>query len=83
MYLINGERGSVGSLIMQYFTEIKSLNLSEKSEAKVLLHLASSTKKEKLFYSNIVYLKKVVLYCQENSIKNLVFFGNILSVKCI
>jgi nucleoside-diphosphate-sugar epimerase len=76
-YLINGQNGSVGTLLKYYFKNIKDLNLLKySSESDVLLHLAASTEDGRILGSNIEYLVKIVNYCLDNNIKNLVFFSS-------
>jgi UDP-glucose 4-epimerase len=77
-YLINGQNGSVGVLLKEYFRNIENLDLSKQaSKSDVLLHLSASTESERILESNIEYLVKVVDYCLDNNIKNLVFFSSV------
>ncbi|MBT5400194.1 NAD(P)-dependent oxidoreductase [bacterium] len=77
-YLINGQNGSVGVLLKNSFKNIKDLNLLKISpESDVLLHLAASTESERILESNIKYLVRVVDYCLDNKIKNIVFFSSV------
>ncbi len=76
-YLYNGHTGYVGKILNRYFNNIEVFNHDIKLKANVFLHLASNTKKETNELEDLLYLKKVIKYCQKNQIKNFVYFSTV------
>ena len=77
-YIVTGERGAIGSLIMDYFDNIFSINENmKKTDNGVLLHLAGSANTKRILDSNILYLKEIVEYCLHKNIRYFVYFSSV------
>ena len=82
-FLITGERGSAGQVLLNYFRRkghsIASLDFNRPTSAKRIFHLAArlpGRSTEDMMSSNLDYLREVIRYVQVNEVEEFIFFSS-------
>ena len=79
---MSGGFGSVGTDLKEFlnpYSEILDFDENQKLEADIFLHLAAKNpvhSSKSMIHSNIIYLEKIISYCEDNGIKEFIFFSS-------